>query len=563
MKLLSRKQWAVVFVILALLTVLAYRSKAPKADELLSPRKSERSIKSHEKSEVAAKSSSVAMLLKSARHLQNLGEAVDGTDFAQFRRDLENSSADAIIELIRSLSESEESFALRIASIAFSELARKDSYRCMELLGDSTVNKSLLKGAPQIVGIAVKNDPNGMKRWLQDAIKHQPDCIPVWRLAMGAYARHDLDGALKLLSESSGKARSEALSSVGASMGAISNDPSRDATRLESLFSGEELASVQKSYFDGLAVNNPEKFFQFVKSGSVQASLSIPLAYYRLIGQDPALAGNQLKSFDPEITARIFSLQENITRLYKTNPQEVLDAISRLPLSTANLPTINKMADLLANKDINMALDWISKLPESPAKNTISVNLYSKWASGAPLEMGELIGKLDGDQREIALVGIAQGLGAHDLDVVSSVADGLGPDERSKFLTKAIDVAARSGNVIKAADLLSAKVRGVQSGDLQQYQDSVGQVAQIYGLANLNESQVWMEGLPDSLKGAALVGITKSFISKDVVKASQWIATLPDSDARDQSISLLIRELDHVDSKASAQWRDYLDRSKK
>lgn len=495
-------------------------------------------------------------------------EGISGPDYEKFRSVLDQASPKDIAALISYLNESSngDSFALKAAGIAMSALVKKDAFMGLDMLKSGKLANSIVEFAAQYAGISAKNDDAGLKRWIDKELSDNDKNSRLLALAIKAYASNNTEGALNLLKARSDSFDAASIKSLCTSLGEVSNSPSLGLSQLGQFLSGEVLDNARNSFLNGIAIRNPELLFNLLQSDkSITASgHTMTLAFSALAETKPDVAAKQLEELDVSVLGDVLKYPGSLDLIYKGNPELLIKAVGRLPLSSANESIIDNAAKMIASQDPKRAIAWISEYPPSQVRDRMSVDLYAKWATSSPELMKSVIQEVPEANRQNAINGIAIAIGKADIAKYVDFSESLNSNEMTRFFARATTSSMEVTDSASISKVVQCLSQALNSGILQENNHELSQAieatAQIYSNKNGVDEIEWIDNLPAGYRSAAYAGLMKNYISRDIFKASSWLTSLPESDSKRAAARVLLAELDRVDPDSAKQWRSYLGR---
>ncbi|MGI8605235.1 MAG: hypothetical protein ACR2OZ_19865 [Verrucomicrobiales bacterium] len=133
------------------------------------------------------------------------------------------------------------------------------------------------------------------------------------------------------------------------------------------------------------------------------------------------------------------------------------------------------------------------------------------------------------------------------------------PKSAAQWASATMDVAALNACLRVDASLLDTdKLRqdfnSFNSGSPEVRTQLAGSLAANLAQKDVNSALTWAAGLTGADQTAANAGIGRSWIDKDVVGASEWLATWPNSPAKDGVAGYLVNKISAEDPESALAW---------
>lgn len=247
-----------------------------------------------------------------------------------------------------------------------------------------------------------------------------------------------------------------------------------------------------------------------------------------------------------------------VRQLINTDPAAGAQYVTSLPDSQNRSNLINQVVTSMARQDVDGALNWISNLGDvnGPTRNNAIQNVMSQLSQTDPQLAASKLATLNFD------ASVPNGQGAYS-NVASQIANnwaqtdpaaalswasGLDGTARQGAMTSAINSLANSDPATAWEAVMNLPANDPARGGL------VLSVVNNYARQDPATAVGLLNNLSQGQYNNAVAQISTNWIWQDPYAASQWIATLPASTAKDTAVQNMLNVQGQYDLATSMQW---------
>ena len=415
------------------------------------------------------------------------------------------------------------------------------------------------EGGAQWLELLTSVEPRDMPRLLAFAEKNLDRFIQGGgrQYLLGKLAETDIQGALAIASGlKNRREREQALNQISTVWAKENPTAALEWARQlpDTPFRDEALRSIVSAY----GVEEPEKAFQLVlalgKSNWQRWNWVGSSLLGTLAAKDP-LAATRLAEQIPRSEARGQALRNIASTWAMTDPQAALAWAETAGTASDRRDIVNAVMASWAQRDATAALECARQMPEGQTKKRALQNIVSQLASENPQSALEFVGGLPAGANRNALLGnVVNAWMQQDPDGAAAYVESL-PDDvsRDRIVQSAINSLAYSNprEAIRLATLIPPGTTVFQGLASQ----LAGGLAQYDSQAALD----WIATLPEGqAKRNALSSASWNLAQNDPFAAADFAETLPTGSGRDDFIRNLAGRWGNSDPVTALAWAEDL-----
>ncbi len=260
------------------------------------------------------------------------------------------------------------------------------------------------------------------------------------------------------------------------------------------------------------------------------------------------LSGNDLNS------ATTIALRQ----LINSDPAAGAQYVTTLPDGNNRSSLISQVATSMARQDADSALNWINNLPDvnGPTRNNAIQNILGQISQIDPQLAASKLASLNFDTTagngpgaySSAAMQVASSWAQSDPAAALSWASGLDGNARQSAMSSAIGAIANSDPATALQMASSLPANDPSRSTL------IGTAFNNYARQEPAIAVTLLDNLTPAQQNSAIVQISSNWVRQDPYAASQWIATLPTSTAKDNAVQNMLNAQGQYDLTTSLQW---------
>lgn len=288
----------------------------------------------------------------------------------------------------------------------------------------------------------------------------------------------------------------------------------------------------------------------------LETNAAYKLVFENLFKQDPAFALETMGNLNSSNLQSVLSVKTSLSKAIETNPDAVILLMDKIVMTSANGEIFKSASFALAQSDPAKAFNWVVGFPHSAIGKEMLSTTVKIWGEQNPLDAASAIESLPSDQKNSALIGLAQGWSVKSVESFQESvlwSDSLSEEEKVCFL----DAGLKNFSVYypkQAADIISGQLS--KSFDDAKSNSIVDVITQNLAQRNLEETIDWVSDVPARLQPGAVKGLLSAWVNVDPVKASSWLSSMPASAARDAGARVLADHIEQADPDSARRWRN-------
>jgi hypothetical protein len=402
---------------------------------------------------------------------------------------------------------------------------------------------------------AVASNESVVLEWLSTV--HIADSKFIIRPAMWALAKKNPTAALSLIRQQtdSGVATSMVKDLFRVMPGGASEAAKMAVANLPAELASNALLSIAARY----STKSPKEALAILNTTSNAPIEATDEAYQKvfegLFKEDSNYAIQSIANLDPAAIQSVLSSKSCLEQAIALNPSAAIESMGKIVMTSSNSQIFKDASFFLADKDPQMAFEWVGSFPESKTKQDMLQTAVRIWGEKDPLAASGVIDSLPGNEKNEALKGLAEGWSLKLKSFQESVdwSLQLPKNERSIFLESGLS--NLSGyHPEEAAEFLKQGM--MQNLDAISVESTFYKVAQNLLKRNLAQTVAWVSELPSNSQPGAVRGVIDAWVAVDPGKASQWLGELPAGPARDAGVEALASKIQDTDPVSAQKWRD-------
>jgi hypothetical protein len=488
-------------------------------------------------------------------------------DYFEYQNSLQFLSDSQVLQFVEELfpvrhRSTEESAAF---GMVMGELAKRNPTEVLEYFSPKELTTTEV-GLSDVMSVLASERPDILKDWLIKDLRNADYGAEKRYLEFGLsyLAQNNPSEAVAVLLEID-KERMDynvVIQDMFAKYG--SESPTSALAAAEQSFEGKERDTA--IYAIALGMNDHEAVIEMsekIVSDDLRGT-ALMIAFSELANEDLENAKQRLKELnDTDLQSIVansaFRPDSVITSLAKDDPELLVGLLQRVSVSSYTQQSFEKAARMLGEQDPVLAQKLISSVPKGPLQLGMIGSQYERMARDDTAAAVRQAATLeDQDMKNEAYRRIGEVTGRLGVEETLKVAQDLAGEDKTAFLQTAL------GNAVGKDPEAVAELAIANEIDLPPSEASGLLEAAAATIANQDQEKAWdwYGQLPVEKQPAAMRGLARDMARRDVVGLGDMLSEMPQNDAWQQGVGVLIESIQNTDPERAAQWQEQLDASR-
>jgi hypothetical protein len=313
---------------------------------------------------------------------------------------------------------------------------------------------------------------------------------------------------------------------------------------------GNELIKIKN---EDLAI----EYFQQLPIGSMARQSGIAWSYVGLLARDPSKFPAQFKELALSDQLAILNNTKFKTDLFLAfKAEDILNTLMYVTVTRDSMITYENYVKSISDRSPELVAEWLSNNQKGVYWQQLHQKVYQNIAIRDVDLALNLMSKIpDSENKNSAMKGLVSAISTKNLDRALSLSlQSSNNQEVKSNLYKLISRDNALNNPKQAVAILERE-------DFNQYVDTnfrnemINHTVQNWAKQNLEEAQQWVEKLTASDLPEGTQGLVAQWMKTDPIAASEWLSQQPAGPARDAGAQEIINQIKDTDPEMAEQWR--------
>jgi hypothetical protein len=313
---------------------------------------------------------------------------------------------------------------------------------------------------------------------------------------------------------------------------------------------GNELIKIKN---EDLAI----EYFKKLPMGSMARQSGIAWSYVGILARDPSKFPAQFKELALSDQLAILNNAKFKTEFFLAfKAEDVLSILMNVTVTRDSMRTYENYVKSIADRSPELVAEWLGNDQKGAYWQELNQKVYQNIANRDVDLAINLISKIsDSDNKNSAMKGLVSAISTKNLDRAFSLSlQSTNTQEVKSNLYKLISRDNALNNPKQAVAILE-RVDFNQYVDTNFRNEMINHTVQNWAKQSLEEAQQWVEKLPATDQPKGVQGLVATWMKSDPIAASEWLSKQSAGPARDAGAQEIINQIKDTDPEMAEQWR--------